>query len=200
MNISEHHVRIIAIDPGTDNLGLCILDINTKTCNPIYARTHNIKVEKLISELDQLQCVFDLKFLKTYAIKRFFLSFLERTRPDMIACEQPFFHRFTPMAFGALSEVVVSLKLATHEYDNELSFITYPPKSVKKLIGAGATAKKPDMKNRLLSLTKYTSVLQEDNPVSAMSPDEVDAMCIAIIHAEANEIYFKELYHDFLQQ
>ena len=51
MNISEHHVRIIAIDPGTDNLGLCILDIDTKTCNPIYARTHNIKVEKLISEL-----------------------------------------------------------------------------------------------------------------------------------------------------
>lgn len=196
MNLSDNYVRIIGIDPGSDNLGLCILDIDTKTSKPVYVRTHNIKIDKLITELDQLQCVIDLKFLKIFAIKRFFSEFLDRTKPDMVACEQPFFHRFTPMAFGVLSEVVSSLKLATYEYDTSLMFITYPPKTIKKAIGAGATAKKEDMKRQLLTLTTYTDLLQEDNQVTKMTPDEIDAMCIAIVHSDIYEPFFKEIYHD----
>lgn len=144
-NLNDYGV-ICGIDPGTNHLGFAVLNysimdgsitaisawtVNSNhlhTSNDIIIDTHGERIYKLIKQKENLLRLFKLHM------------------PNLICCESPFFNRLSPMAYGALTEVVMCIHTAAIEYSPDIPFLTYEPSTIKKAVGAGAIVDKHKVK------------------------------------------------------
>lgn len=136
----------MSIDPGLNNCGVCIYDIEYKTNRviSIYAFTLVIEKVKDLSGLDIES--FSERVVKLYKLKEILKSVLLTYSPSFVVCESPFFNRFRPTAYSALVEVLSVIRSSVIEYNSNISFNTLEPLLIKKIVGAGMMKGKLDVK------------------------------------------------------
>lgn len=128
-------IRIMGIDPGTDTLGIAIVDvdIDTKEIKLMYGHTfHASKYVNLYPEMVQARGSRDVRLmvLRQKLIEAFVLA-----EPELIAAESPFLQRGKVSAFEALVECYAMMRDAVWAYSSQITLQRIDPVTVKNYVG-----------------------------------------------------------------
>jgi len=156
-------MKILGIDPGSRNLGYCILDFQGQGYRLVEAGVLKIKTTLLQEQIVELMEGIDM--------------ILGSNQIDEVAIEDIFF-AFNPQSVLKLAQIRGALSL---KFLQEIGyFYEYTPLQVKKAITGNGKASKEQvafMVKRLLGIKKEIKPL-----------DITDAMAIAITHAQRVKI------------
>lgn len=167
---------ILAIDPGTDTLGLACIQFDCRTGYIIGSEAQTYKGSKMARN-SWVADVHGDRFARINAHRSNLSRLLNLLQPAFIASESPFFSRAQPLAYGALTEVVYALRLTIFEYDPLMDVQLIDPPSVKNAVGAKGNADKETVRTGVLSLEelKYNGRV----PIDVLDEHSIDAMAVA---------------------
>lgn len=176
-------VSLMAIDPGTNTLGVSRLDFNPMTMEIVQTVGATFQAEKMFhynefQESDPNQ----KRFARLNAHYRNLVDAFQTYEPIRITVESNFMSRRNPSAYGPLVESVYMIRSAIYAYDRFMSLNLIDPISVKKLIGAPLKKAKGerDVKGGVLMAMRALKDTLRITDVEFNSADEhtLDAMAI----------------------
>lgn len=152
LNDSRSTYRIMAIDPGTNSIGVSILDLDLLTfkINLIWSDTfHPDKSLKYMSTYVSRHGDLDAKL---QVIEDLLLDLMLDYDVDDIVSESPYMGRFAA-AFGALTKCLGAIDKAVRNYDYTLDLYLIDPSTVKSNVGvSGKSGDKNLVKQAVLML------------------------------------------------
>lgn len=162
--------KIVSIDPG-NNIGISIYTIDSLDYSVKSITTHtvvlDIHVEKGPNQLTS----------RVYYLNRYFSELLEYHRPLVIVEEAAFLNNRFPKAVMQLSQYIAAVDIAIYEYSLNAKVFRYPPKYIKRFIGAGGNADKDDM----LKAVKKIPEINGNVDLEAITEHEIDALSIGYV-------------------
>lgn len=176
-NDSSPLATIIGIDPGTENLGLCVMAFNVLTNEITSTWAKTFVGSKLPGGSHWVETLFSARESRIIAHRINLVHLFNHEQPVFVACESPFFNRLRPQAYGALTEIVCAIRGALQEYDIWTGLVLIDPPSVKNAVGAPGNAGKELVRDKVLSLThlNYTG----DTPIEELDEHSIDAIAVA---------------------
>ena len=147
-------IRLLAVDPGKENMGICIMDLDDKL-NPlsIMCRTKHFTQENIDLKKTNDDVFMGLSFL----ITDYFFRLLCLYKPTVIIMEEPFVRMLTMHGSLTVVKALNSLDGAVSKYNSEvlnqpldsdfrLKSIRINPRVAKIQFTGDGNAKKPEMK------------------------------------------------------
>ncbi len=175
--------RIIGIDPGTETLGVSVLDVHLDT-NRIalqYAATYTATQLIRLFNLQWISSVHGEKVARLKAHEENLYSLFTSFQPHEIVSESPYLGRF-PAAYAALVECMSTIRSAVMRYDFRMPLYTLDPPTVKASLGvSGKSGDKTLMREGLLKLND----LENPNriPIEQFDEHSIDAVAVAYTRA-----------------
>lgn len=158
--------NVIGFDPGK-NLGFSCIEVDVN---------FNIKnIETRIYYLDSMIYSPYSMFNKLEYLCQIIHSLLIEKDPVLVGMEQVFKHRFAN-AVIQLSQYTGAIEYTVRSFNPYLMFRTYPPKTVKKMIGATGEADKHKMLSTISKINDIRPFIRDN-----ITEHEVDAIAIAYI-------------------
>ena len=173
-------VTIVGIDPGTVSLGLSAMRYDAATLKLVSVEGLTFNSEKMLAEDPVLSETHSERMSKIRAQYLNLVNMFRYYRPSFIVAESPFYNSLRPAAYGALMEVLAAIKSAAADYDNMVPFITYPPSTIKIALGAGAWAKKEEIRTRMLNMTSLPFI--GPYPLDTLDEHAIDAIAVCNCH------------------
>jgi Holliday junction resolvasome RuvABC endonuclease subunit len=168
--------RVMSIDPGLNNIGICFidLDLNTRSIKDITAWTlnndrlnnHTYFVEESHSE--RLTKLFKLRDAITYLLQNF--------NPAIVISESPFYNPARPSAYGSLVESINVIQTAVTDYNYNIMFRTVEPLLIKKVVGAKLSSDKDSVKKALQSISSIVSASRSN--LDELDQHSIDAIAV----------------------
>lgn len=128
-------IRILGIDPGTDTLGVAIIDVNIDTYEPTVIYGHTFHASKEIDRFSGLAFMRGGRDARLLAHSSNLLEFFQAVVPTVIGAESPFLNRKTVSAFEALVECYAMLRDTVWRYSPSLLLRRIDPVTVKNFVG-----------------------------------------------------------------
>lgn len=176
-------LRVCGIDPGTDTMGVCFVDIDwdTRKLTVIEATTYSAGRQSGLRE--HLSDKMGNRWVRLQRLGEILFRLLCAYRPHDVAVESPYLGRFVS-AFEALVECRSMLSATIRQYDPSLTMALIDPPTAK--LAVGATVYKGSKENVRESLLKL-SELGWGCDIDPRSLDEhsVDAVAVAIARCKA---------------
>lgn len=148
-DIQESVYRIIAVDPGTNSLGVAVLDIDIQTHVVTVRHATTIDILKQSQNYPQLIAVHGERVSKLHSVEVSLYKLFKAWKPDEIVSEAPYMGRF-PQAYAALIECIGSIRRAVMEYNRALPLPSIDPATVKKTVGvSGKSGDKDAMRGAI---------------------------------------------------
>lgn len=169
--------RVMGIDPGTDTLGLSILDLNLIDCSIVIRQAMTVSGEKNSRRYAHYNETYGDKAARLLAHEVFLTNAMQYWMPHSIISEAPFLGRF-PAAFAALIECLNSIRNAVHQYDCSLPLLTVDPPTAKKAVGVvkkGST--KDDVKVGIISM--LGPKFKTDVNLAELDEHSIDSIAVA---------------------
>lgn len=184
-----NHYRIVAIDPGTDTLGVACLDVDIDTLKPTVVWGHTLKASKDADKNNAYTEVLGYRAerLRWHSIN--LLKILNVLQPDRIAAESPFFRRGRASAYEALVECFMMLKTTVYKYSRSLYLHRVDPVTGKGYVGV--SHKGTDKEDVRGGVKKYLG----DNLADNITLDMFDEHTIDAI-AISNVIYRRDILNE----
>lgn len=135
--------RFVAMDPGTDTLGLALCEINLRTRVFTVRDVATLKGASMITTIPGYVEIHGEKHARLRMLEEAIYSVLVLWRPDAIVSEAPFMGRFAA-AFGALVECMQAIRSAVRTYRQYFLLETVDPPSAKKAVGVKAKGSSKD--------------------------------------------------------
>lgn len=187
--LSSDHIRIVGIDPGTDTLGIGIVDVHCDTLEPklVYGRTftghHGIRrYEHQHPNLPHRDTRVSILLRE---VERVFID----ACPNVIAAESPFMRRFQLSAYESLTEFHKSLRGVVWRYSPVLRLHRFDPVSVKNNVGVShVKTNKDDVARAVIGL--YQDHCTENVEINSFDEHTYDA--IAVCHSAYRTLILKE--------
>jgi Holliday junction resolvasome RuvABC endonuclease subunit len=170
--------RVIGIDPGTENLGYSVLDLNLVTGEVTVSHSETIIARKMMSDYRHEEERQGGRYARLMVIEdRLFITFSQYT-PQSVCAESPFLQKRFPLAYSALTECVTTVRRALYRYDPYLCLGTVDPPTAKKAVGVvikkGMT--KDDVSAAIAKLPlAYANGIQ----LSKLDEHQVDSIAVA---------------------
>lgn len=173
--------RICGIDPGTDTMGVCFIDIDwcTKKISVVEANTYSAGRNTGLRE--HLADTMGNRWVRLNRLGEILYRLLVSYRPHDVAVESPYLGRFVS-AFEALVECRTMLSSVIRHYDPSLTMLLVDPPTAKLAVGATVyKGSKENVRESLLALSE----IGWGCDVDAWSLDEhsVDAVAVGIARA-----------------
>ena len=166
------YFSIVAIDPG-NNLGVAIFTINSVDMSivniecKLYVLSDNVDMSnpsrRMVNKLLYIGKICE-HINNTY-------------KPLILFTESAFINKRFPMAIMNLAPIMSMVQVGFLQVNPNIKIVEYPPKYVKKYIGAGGGADKDDM-------SKYIDInpeIKQHIDSKLISEHEVDAIAIAYV-------------------
>lgn len=168
---------VIGIDPGSETLGLAIIEFDVATLKIVNTQARTFVGTKMV-DLDNWNGIIHGDRLgRIQAHKRNLLSVFRNVNPIQVCCESPFYSQRRPSAFGVLMEVLTAIRDAVLEYDSwKILFVIDPP-TVKKAVGASGNAKKEVVREKVIELKELNYL--GDTPIEDLDEHSIDAIAVA---------------------
>lgn len=170
---------ILAVDPGINNCGLSVLDLESDF---VVTETWLVKNARKFTDDEKIvETKFGNRTVKVLAIINKIKELLE-TYPiiDKIIIEAPFYNALTPMAYGSLLEVIFSIKyLVIVPMNMDMKLIE--PLLVKKLFSGQHIAKKEVMKQFLIK-KRDNGDIKFTGDIEKLSEHEIDSVAVGYVH------------------
>lgn len=157
--------RILAIDPGTDTLGISIFDIDLVTLEITLINAYTFQASRWIDRLiehDQWEHL-DEKYLRLQRHAEHLYGLLLQYRPHLVTHESAFMGRF-PKAYQGLVECLYSIRQAVLRYSPYLPLVGITPMEVKYYIGGvkkDEVFKAVSNLKDVINLQPYLNILDE---------------------------------------
>ncbi len=187
--LSVDHIRIVGIDPGTDTLGIGIVDVHCDTLEPrlVYGRTFTghhgaARFEHQYPNLPRRDTRVGILLRE---VERVFID----ACPNVIAAESPFMRKFQLSAYESLTEFHKSLRGVVWRYSPVLRLHRFDPVSVKNNVGVShVKTTKDDVARAVIGLYKDRCAPS----VEIRSFDEHTYDAIAVCHAALRTLILKD--------
>lgn len=169
--------RVIGIDPGTENLGFSVLDLDLRNGQVSLSHSETIVSQKLLADYRNEERIHGQRTARLMSLEdRLFIIF-EQYQPQAVCCESPFMHRF-PQAFAALTECVSYVKRALYRYDRFKPITMVDPPTAK--MSVGVTVKRGVTKEDVAAaIPKLNLHLANDILLENLDEHEIDSIAVA---------------------
>jgi Holliday junction resolvasome RuvABC endonuclease subunit len=173
--------RIMGIDPGLTNTGVAIATIDAYTDTIREIEAYTLCNDKLADRTGLESDIHPDRIIKLFKLRKAIEEGLAWATPMIVGCEAPFYNRLRPMAYGALVEVVGMIQTAVLQSNTNTGFITFPPLTVKKIVGARSikndTEKgKIEVSEAVSRIPEIMQVLRQD--LSMLTEHAIDAIAV----------------------
>lgn len=171
--------RVIGLDPGIDNLGISICDLNHSTQKLHVLLAYTIHPNDLCKHYSGMewQSVRDYKLA---IIRHEILRVYETYGFSKVIAESNYLGA-SAQAFKSLTECVSSIKQAVSNIDPTISIHLYEPSMIKTTMGVGGTDGDKDLMRN--SLFNNKSILYSDYVnLNMLDEHSIDSICIAYHH------------------
>jgi len=158
--------NIYGIDPGSNNMGITILQVNLKTLKIVKIITSNLRPKKMNEDLVK-------GLIKT---REALYEMFELYPPYKVIIEEPFMGRFI-QSYKVLVTILTALELAVLDYNPNLTLEKIPVLTIKGKIGIKNTKDKNSTTERMSNLSPYDEYLK--NHKHSVTQDIIDSMSIA---------------------
>lgn len=127
--------RILSIDPGSDTLGVAMLDVDLVnwTTTVVYANTFNAQLA--IRPHEFTVETFGSRQARLLTHAQGLEGLLHSAYPHCVISESPFLGRF-PQAFESLVECLYMIRSTVASYDPSMCLETIDPGNAKRTVGA----------------------------------------------------------------
>lgn len=150
-NSFDHEIRVLAIDPGTDTMGVCLSIVNLRHQTHYIENLFTLHAAKQLGYYQYTVDLHGARQARLRAHNEMLLLSLRSFRPHVVISEAPFLGRFAT-AYGALTECMSTIRAAVYEYDPTLQFESVDPPSAKKAVGVKAKGgSKKDVENAVIA-------------------------------------------------
>jgi Holliday junction resolvasome RuvABC endonuclease subunit len=174
--VPEPVYRIVSIDPGTNSLGIAVLDVNYQTGQIHVEHAFTMRVDKLATQYPVIAVLHGERVSKLYAVQKAVQKFLEGWLPDMVVSESPYLGRLA-QPFAVLTECVAAIRRAVSRYRPTLTLAVMDPASVKKSVGvSGKSGDKDAMRRAVRALTNVT--YSSDVVYDQLDEHAIDAIAV----------------------
>lgn len=172
--------RIIGIDPGTETLGVCIMDIDVRDFSIIQTEAFTLIGSQSVYFDKETANQHSHRTARLEAHRQNLFELFNKTTPSLVAIEAPFYNPRRPNAFAPLVETLLCVKEALMKYDWHATLCHLDPPRIKKAIGAKGNAGKDDVK---LALSKMLHAVKLDKDAfEELDEHSIDAVCVAYAH------------------
>lgn len=171
----NRHYRVLAIDPGTDTLGVAVLDLDLSTFEVSIVHTVTLKASKQLKFYPEMAETYGDRFTKIYSHSVQLKNLLFIYQPQAVISEAPYLRFVT--SFEALIECLMMIKQTVCEYNPTITVETIDPPRAKMAVGApGKGGDKEDVKQAVLRLTCLKNPTGID--LNAIDEHSVDAIAV----------------------
>lgn len=171
-------VRIIGIDPGTDTLGIGVIDVDIDDYSTklVYAETlHAAKATRKQEWKREILGGADTRILSHADELLERLAILE---PTVVASESPFLNYRRVTAFEALVKCFRMLREVLWNYSPSMFLRGIDPITVKNSVGVSHIGTdKTDMQKAVVAL--YKDKCDDDFPIGDIDEHSIDAVAVA---------------------
>ena len=173
----ERTASIVGIDPGSETLGLSIInfDIDSFKIESTYAQT--FIGSKMFDADNWLSVIHSPRVARINSHKENLVKIFNSVNPLVIACESSFYNPRRPNAYAVLIEVLTAVREAVMEYDIWKPLYLIDPPTVKKSVGAPGNADKVKMLECVCNLTQLN--YSGDVPIQELDEHSIDAIAVA---------------------
>lgn len=182
---------LLTMDPGLNNTGVAVFTVQVEPPKLLKIEAETLKAERLIdtSGLDDED--YAARVHKRYAMKSALRLFLKHYRPDVTACESPFFDRRKPGSFAVLSEVLTSLFDTVTEHHPSVHFNLIEPLTAKAVLGVAGQKGKEVVKVAVSELPEVIEALEGE--LDELDEHSIDAIGIGVTYLVRRMGLFPEL-------
>lgn len=131
-----HVLRLLAIDPGLNNNGYALIQVDTKLKQIISIEAHSIATDKLPDPWWVNHNIHPERLVKINKIESTFEQLAVATQPHVVVCESPFFNPTRPNAFKALVEAMSAIQIGIVKANPFLQFFFIAPQQMKAYLKA----------------------------------------------------------------
>lgn len=173
---SKENFRLLALDPGSTNLGFSLLEHSFNKEKPIVLEAKTFKLNTNDPRYKELVSLHGDKVVRLIMLRDVVLELLYEHRPHAMIIESNYMGRFAN-GFAALVECVSMMRAALYQYDPFIPLYQVDPTTVKVNVGMkrikGTT--KDDVKEHLIKSNKVNW-----NGIDPLTLDEhtIDAVAI----------------------
>lgn len=154
-------LRIMGIDPGTENLGMSlgVCDFMTPNYTIIDACTFDVK--SLIHKSHGYLVEHQSRNIAMYtSVYKLVYQAIHDLQPDLVICESPYMDKRFPLSYMLLSLCTQAVQQAVKDYSIFVQFETIDPASAKMGVGAkGNNGDKNLMRNAVLNNAHIKGVI-----------------------------------------
>lgn len=174
--------RIVGIDPGTDTLGVSVIDVDLDTLQISVMDSMTLHGSRMISGIQRIADTYGSRFARLMALEEALIEYFFLHKPHAIISESPYFNARRPQAYGALVEAMGMLKRAVFAYNPTIPLFKVDPASNKaNLRVSGKSGDKELMKSAVVNLAEIRNptkiVLQ------LLDEHSIDSLSVAYYHA-----------------
>lgn len=176
--------RVVGIDPGTDTLGVALLDVFLGTKQVVLVEAHTFSGEQLARAYPYLAQYYGDRVARLTAHEDNLYGFFVYAQPHSVIAESPFLRKF-PQAFAALTECVSHIRRAVMRYNNFMPLLTVDPPTAKLQVGVSGKGKtKDDVKQGLVKLIASGQLLNPyEIDILALDEHAVDSIVVGLTRA-----------------
>lgn len=186
-------LRIMGIDPGTDTLGVSVLDafLHSNTICLVYSTTFH--GSQMANQYRYLANVHGDKVARLKAHEDNLYYLLSLYQPHEVISEAPYMGRF-PAAYGALVQCMDSIRAAVIRYDAALPLLTADPPTVKNAVGVGGrNGDKTMMASSIAQMILNNTILNPNGlNIALLDEHSIDSIAVAYVrarHAISTNVY-----------
>lgn len=183
LNYDDHPYRVVGIDPGTNTLGVAVLDIQLATNEIALLDARTFVGQSMLDGYRKLAAVHGDRMARLMAHEDNLVRYFQTMTPHSIISESPFLGRF-PATFAALTECMTTIRRAVWRYEQELSLLLVDPPTAKMAVGLVIRRgmDKEDVKQAILRLTALQNPTNLD--LAALDEHSIDAIAVAFTRAK----------------
>lgn len=184
---TKYSASIVGVDPGTNTLGSCVLDVDIATLEitGIYTRTY---VGEYLTKSESVVRLHGDRIARLMALQHELSYLFTQVQPLFIGCESPFINVRRPQAYGALVQAVEAVRSAVIAYNTCAQFRLVEPLLVKTAVGAKTSADKEAVWQAVLNIPEIMKHL------GSFHPDEHSVDSIAVAYYILKQIRTNPLY------
>lgn len=171
-------IRIVGIDPGTDTLGVGIIDIDIETYEPLVVYGHTFKASKTIDTHSTRTERLGNRAVRLEEHHKSLLEVFCTCSPSLIAAETPFLKFGRVSAYEALVECYAMMQDAVWTYGPSFYLHRVDPVSAKNHVGVSHKGTdKNDVRTGVLK--HFEGKVAEGVPITTFDEHTIDALAVA---------------------
>jgi len=165
-----NNFNIIGVDPGSNFVGVSVLEVNVETFQIHKISSETINLSKIKSRTEPN---YDITY-KMDNLLHYLTELFRANNPSVVSIENPFMFSKRPGAVIPLAKSLAIIEQAAITYDDSVLIYRISPSEVKNAIGAKGNADKDTM----LSTLEHHPILGYYIDIERMSEHEIDAVAM----------------------